>query len=97
MVDGLVYPPGISSGAAPRWLPLAPDKRRVLLLRDVDVEARVRGPHDVAGTGVQHDVGGVQPAHSDQTHSIPAVDTDEVNSERSGPGVRLSHFTTYFL
>lgn len=59
MVDGLVNSPGISSRAAPRWLSLAPDKRRVLLFGEVDVEAGVRGPHDVAGPGVEQDVGGV--------------------------------------
>lgn len=26
MVDGLVHSPGVSTRAAPRWLPLAPDK-----------------------------------------------------------------------
>lgn len=73
MVDGLVHSPGISSRAAPRWLPVAPDKCRVLLFGDVDVEACVRGPHDVAGTRVQQDVGGVQSAYADQTYSVPAV------------------------
>lgn len=73
MVDGLVHAPGISSCAAPRRLPLAPDKCWVLLFGDINVKAHVRGPHNVAGTRVQQDVGGVQPAYSDQTYSIPAV------------------------
>lgn len=72
VVDGLVHSPGISSCAAPWWLSLAPDKCGVLLFGDIDVKACVRGPHDVAGTRVQQDVGGVQSAYSNQTYSIPA-------------------------
>lgn len=84
VVDGLVHSPGISSRAAPRWLPLAPDKRRVLLFGDIDVKACVRGSHDVAGAGVQQDVGGVQSAYSDQTYSIPAA--AEIRSAASRAG-----------
>ena len=84
VVDGLGHSPGISSRAAPRRLPVAPDKCRVLLFGDVDVEARVRGPHDVAGAGVQQDVGGVQSAYADQTHSIPEV--AETRSAQSSAG-----------
>lgn len=73
VVDGLVHSPGISSAASPGRLPVAPDKGRVLLLGDVDVEARVGRPHDVAGPRVQHDVGGVQAAHSDQADPVPAA------------------------
>lgn len=73
VVDGLVHASAVpSAAAAPGRLPLAADKRRVLLLGDVDVEAGVGGAHDVARTRVQHDVGGVQPPHSDQTHAEPA-------------------------
>ncbi len=73
VVDRLGHSPGISSRAAPRWLPLAPDKCWVLLFGDINVKARVRGPHDVARTRVQQDVGSVQPAYSDQAHSVPAA------------------------
>lgn len=73
MVDSLVHSPGISSATAPRWLPLPPDKCWVLLFGDIDVKTCVRAPHDVAGSRVQQDVGGVQSAHSDQTYSIPAA------------------------
>lgn len=72
MVDGLVDSPGISPHAAPWWLPLAPHKCWVLFFGDIDVKAYVRGSHDVAGTRVQKDVGGIQSAYSNQTHSIPA-------------------------
>lgn len=51
----------------------------------------------MAGTGVQHDVGGVQPAHPDQTHSIPAVETDEVSTERCWAECASFTFSTYFL
>lgn len=94
VVDGLVHSPGISSRAAPRWLPLTPDKSWVLLLGDVDVKARVRGPHDVAGTRVQQDVGGVQSAHSDQAHSIPAG--EETRSALNRAGWRVcSHVSAF--
>lgn len=73
MVNGLVNASGVSSCAAPRRLPLAPDKGRVFLFGDVDVKACVGGPHDVAGARVQQDVGGVQTAYADQTHSVPAA------------------------
>lgn len=84
MVDGLVHASGVPSGAAPRRLPLAADERRVLLLGDVDVEARVGGAHDVARPGVQHDVGGVQPPHSDQTHAVP-VSARSRQGQTGGP------------
>lgn len=84
VVDGLVHSPGISSRAAPWWLPLTPDKSWVLLFGDVDVKARVRGPHDVAGTRVQQDVGGVQSAYSDQTYSIPAGEETRSAPNRAG-------------
>lgn len=92
MVDGRVHASAVPSGAAPRRLPLAADERRVLLLGDVDVEARVGGAHDVARAGVQHDVGGVQPPHSDQTHSVPASPRTEDTVRRrprAGLGVSL--------
>ena len=37
-----------------------------------DVEAGVGTPHDVTGAGVEKDVGGVEPAHADQTHAVSA-------------------------
>lgn len=89
MVDGLVHASAVPPGAAPRRLPLAADERRVLLLGDVDVEAGVGGAHDVARARVQHDVGGVQPPHSDQTHAVPASATDGRHGQteaRGGPG-----------
>ena len=58
----------------PTTAPSGPGRRPSFPLWDIDVEARVWGPHDVAGTRVQQDVGGVQSAHSNQTHSIPAGD-----------------------
>jgi len=92
MVDGLVHSPGISPRAAPRWLLVAPDKCRVLLFGDIDVKARVRGPHDVAGTRVQQDVDGVQSAHSDQTHSIPAAaKTGSALNSAGSPLLAFSH------
>lgn len=99
VVDGLVHSSAVPSGAAPGRLPLAADERRVLLLGDVDVEAGVGGAHDVARTRVQHDVGGVQPPHSDQTHAVPAQSRtdDRIRQEavssagRIGPNIEGIH------
>lgn len=73
MVDGLVHTPGISPCDSPGWLPLSSDKSWILLFGDVYIKAYVRCTHDVAGTRVQQDVGGVKPAHSDQTYTVPAT------------------------
>lgn len=47
------------------------DEGRVLLLGDVDVVAGVRGSHDVAGAGIQHDALVILPLYPNQTHTIP--------------------------
>lgn len=92
MVDGLVHTPGISPCHSPWWLPLAPDKGWILLFGDIYIKAYVRCPHDVAGTGVQQDVGGVKPAHSDQTYAEPA--TTETRSGVHGARMwPLSHLS----
>lgn len=93
VVDCLGHSSGISSRAAPRRLLLAPDKCRVLLLGDIDVKARVRGPHDVAGTRVQQDVGGLQSAHSNHTYSISA----KTGSALNGAGSHFLAFSHYDL
>lgn len=98
MVDGLVHSPGISSCAAPRWLPVTPDKCRVLLFGDIDVKARVRAPHDVAGARVQQDVGGVQSAYADQTYAIPAAAKTRSALNSAGSHLlALSHYDLLFV
>lgn len=90
MVDGLVHTPGIPPCDSPWRLPLTPDKGWILLFGDVYIKAYVRCPHDVAGTGVQQDVGGVEPAHSNQTYAVPA--TTETRSGLHGAKMwPLSH------
>lgn len=73
MVYGLVHAPGIPPCDSPWWLLLASDKSWILFFGDVYIKAYVRCPHDVAGTRVEQDVGGVEPAHSNQTHAVPAI------------------------
>lgn len=77
MINCLRDPSGANPGA-PDWLSVAPDKGWVLLLGDVDVETGVGRSHDVAGSGVQEDVGCVHPAHPDQTHAISATAVNSV-------------------
>lgn len=97
MVDGLVHIPGIPPCDSPRWLLLASDKSWILFFGDVYIKAQVRCPHDVARTRVQQDVGGVEPAHSNQTHAVPAT-----TEARWGPPADTltsdpSNITAYFL
>lgn len=94
MVDGLGHTPGIPPCDSPWWLLLASDKSWILFFGDIYIKAYVRCPHDVAGTRVQQDVGGVEPAHSNQTHAVPATTETKwgLHSERLWT---LSHLGFY--
>lgn len=99
MVYGLVHAPGIPPCDSPRWLLLPSDKGWVLFFGDVYIKAYVRGPHDVAGTRVQQNVGGVEPAHSNQTHSVPATTATRWGLHRGCGHHHIWAFsiTAYFL